>query len=90
MHVMTIESNVRDYAVHFEEDAEFLKTFELFPERLFVVDSNVWKHYGTKFLKDLNESDLVVFPINEERKSLASVVELYDILMERTAKKNMT
>lgn len=90
MQVMKIESNVRDYTVNFSEDIGFIKGFDRFPERLFVIDSNVWRHYGEGYLKDLPSSEVLVFPVSEERKSLHGVTELYDLLMEHSAKKNMT
>lgn len=90
MHIMTIHSNVRNYTVHFEENAGFVKVFERFQERLYVIDSNVWQNYGNNMIKDIPASDVVVFPISEKRKCLDSVMELYDYLMERSAKKNMT
>lgn len=90
MHVMTIQSNVRNYTVHVEENAGFVRGLERFPERLYVIDENVWRHYGNGLLNNLPALDVVVFPISEERKCLDSVIDLYDNLMERSAKKNMT
>jgi 3-dehydroquinate synthase len=87
---MTIRSLVRDYAVHFQDGAAFLDGFTRFPQRLFVVDENVWKGYGRTLLAGIPEQDLMVFPVSEERKTLASVEEVYDRLMSRSAKKNVT
>ncbi len=90
MHVMTIQSNVRDYTVHFAEDTGFLKGVERFQERLFVIDNNVWRHYGERCLNDIPSSDIVIYQVSEERKSIEGVMELYDRLMEHSPKKNMT
>ena len=87
---MTIRSRVRDYTVHFQDDAAFLDGFARFPQRLFVVDENVWKGYGKTLLATIPEQDLMVFPVSEERKTLAGVEEVYDRLMSRSAKKNVT
>lgn len=90
MSVTTIHSNVRDYTVHFQDSAAFIEQFSRFPQRLFVIDENVWRHYGNGALACIPESDRMLFAVSEERKGLESVMEIYDRLMERAAKKNMT
>ncbi|GFE58142.1 AroB-related putative sugar phosphate phospholyase (cyclizing) [Geobacter sp. AOG1] len=90
MSVITIHSNVRDYSVHFQDSARFIQEFSRFPERLFVIDENVWRHYGGGCLSCIPEGERMVFSVSEERKGLDSVMEIYDRLMDRAAKKNMT
>lgn len=90
MPVMQIHSSLRDYAVHFQEDAGFVDSFARFPQRLFVIDRKVWQHHGGGVLSGIPEGERVIFSSSEERKSLDGVVELYQILMERSAKKNLT
>lgn len=87
---MTIQSRVRDYTVHFQDGATFLDGFARFPQRLFVVDESVWRLHGKGLLAGIPEQDLMVFPVSEERKTLAGVEEVYDRLMSRSAKKNVT
>ena len=90
MSVITIHSNLRDYTVHFQEDTAFIEGFDRFPQRLFVVDETVWQHHGAGALAAIPEEELMLMPVSEERKSLESVMEVYDRLMLRSAKKNMT
>jgi 3-dehydroquinate synthase len=90
MSVIAIQSNLRDYTVHFHDDASFIEGFTRFPQKLFVIDENVWKLHGTGCLAALADSERVIFPVSEELKNLESVMELYDRLMECSAKKNMT
>lgn len=90
MHVITMKSNLRDYKVAFPDQADFLKNVASKPDSLFVVDSNVWRIHKDGCLRGLPDSDVVVFPVSEERKNLNSVEDLYDRLMDRSAKKNMT
>jgi 3-dehydroquinate synthase len=90
MSVMSIHSNLRDYTVHIQDDAGFIAGFTRFPQRLFVIDENVWKLHRTGCLATLADSERIIFPVSEEQKNLDSVMELYDRLMERSAKKNMT
>jgi len=90
MSVITIHSNVRDYTVHFHDDAGFVEQFSRFPQRLFVIDEAVWQLHGHGCLSAIPETERMIFPVREERKNLDSVMEIYDCLMEWSAKKNMT
>ena len=90
MSVMTIHSNLRDYTLHIQDDASFIAGFSRFPQRLFVIDENVWKLHGTGSLAPLADSERIIFSVSEERKNLDGVMEIYDRLMECSAKKNMT
>lgn len=90
MSVISIHSNVRDYTAHFQDNDAFIKGFDRFPQRLFVIDENVWKLHGTGCLASIPEDERILFAVSEERKGLDSVMEIYDRLMERSAKKNMT
>jgi 3-dehydroquinate synthase len=88
--LITVKSNIRDYTVSFPESLAFLSDLERRQERCYVIDENVWRLYSAGPLKDLGRSDVVVLPIQEELKSLESVEKLYDYLVGRTAKRNLT
>lgn len=90
MSVIDIRSRVRDYTVRFHDDGAFVASLDRFPQRLFVVDENVWKHHGGGLLAGIPEQDRMLFPVSEERKTLAGVEEIWDRLMARSAKKNVT
>jgi 3-dehydroquinate synthase len=90
MSVISIHSSLRDYTVHFQDDSGFIEGFSRFPQRLFVIDENVWRLHGHGCLSAIPESERMIFPISEERKNLDSVMEIYDRLMTCSAKKNMT
>ncbi len=90
MSVITIRSNVLDYTVHFQDNADFVEGFSRFTQRLFVIDESVWQLHGHGCLSSIPESERMIFPICEERKNLDSVMEIYDRLMQSSAKKNMT
>jgi len=55
-----------------------------------VVDENVWRLYSETCLHELGRTDVIIQPVSEEQKTLSSVQKLYDQLMERSAKRNMT
>lgn len=87
---MRIHSNIRDYDVHFSETAEFLAGVERFSHRCYVVDSNVWSHHRNGCLSGLRDESVIVLPVDEDRKNLGTVQELYDRLTDRAAKRNLT
>ncbi len=87
---MKIPSNIRSYEVNFCESTDFLSDFRRFPQRCYVIDHNVWRLYSSGCLRELAQEDVIVLPIQEERKSLDSVREIYDHLTTRSAKRNMT
>jgi 3-dehydroquinate synthase len=90
MSLMKITSNIRNYVVRFAEDAGFLEEFGKIAQRCYVVDHKVWDLYRGGCLKRLEGEEVVVLPIDEEKKSLDSVQGLYDRLTARSAKRNMT
>jgi 3-dehydroquinate synthase len=87
---MKIRSSIRDYDVHFAEDDGFVAGFSRFPQVCFVVDENVWAHHSDSTLRLLPRDETIVLPVSEERKTLATVLEIYDRLTERSAKRNLT
>jgi 3-dehydroquinate synthase len=87
---LSIHSNIRDYTVSFEEHAGFIDELAQHHLACFVIDKNVWGFYSGTLLKNLPTEATIVLPINEERKSLDTVQELYDRLVGRPAKRNLT
>jgi 3-dehydroquinate synthase len=90
MSVIHVPSNVRDYDVIFEEDLSFIDSITARSQKIFVVDENVWRLYSNSFLKQIPPDDTIIFPINEDRKNLESVCNIYDQLIIRSPKKNLT
>ncbi|MDO9556420.1 MAG: 3-dehydroquinate synthase [Coriobacteriia bacterium] len=87
---MRLHSNVRDYTVSLQSDAEFIGRLVEMPNRVFVIDENVWASHRQGVLAAVPESDVLVLPIAEGFKTLASVEEVWDRLLERSARRNMT
>jgi len=86
----SIQSNLRNYEALIEESPDFIEALAAYPQAVFVVDENVWKIYSTTLLKSLPLAETIILPINEDRKNLDTVQELYDQLVERSAKRNLT
>lgn len=90
MQVIDVHSAIRDYEVNFLDSFDFLATFEKIPNRFYVIDSNVWNLYHESLFARLDPQLVMVLPIEEDRKNLFTVMEVYDALMSRAAKRNMT
>ena len=90
MQVIKVHSAIRDYEVNFYDSFDFFAAFEEIPNRFYVIDSNVWELYRNSLFSSLDLQMVMVLPIEEERKNLYTVMEVYDALMLRSAKRNMT
>ena len=87
---LSIHSNIRDYEALVEETPDFLETLATYPQAVFVVDENVWNIYSETLLRSLPPEATIVLPINEDLKNLDTVQKLYDQLVARSAKRNLT
>ena len=87
---LSIHSNIHDYNVFFEEDGRFIEELVRIPQACFVIDKNVWNIYSDTLLKSIPTEATIILPISEERKSLDTVQELYDRLIELPLKRNLT
>jgi 3-dehydroquinate synthase len=87
---LEISSRLRDYTASFEPDASFLGELVARTNRLFVVDENVWAAHRDGVLSVLPLDDVMLLPIAEDVKTLSSVELVWDTLMQRSAKRNMT
>lgn len=91
MSVIKVNSRIKDYTISFVQDQDFIVQLrEKFPHCYYVVDENVWRLYADHYFKKLPQSDVLMQPISEYHKELTSVQELYDRLIGRSAKRNLT
>lgn len=86
---MRLKSNIRDYFVRFVPSPAFVAELMALPNPLFIIDENVWACHGESGLATLKGADTIILPVAEERKSLATVGELYEQIMARSPKKNL-
>lgn len=90
MSVIKIRSNIRDYQAHFGKTQDYLKAVQKRQQPVcFVIDENVWRLYAGSALSQLDQSQVIILPIKEEKKNLSTVQGLYDSLMDRSAKRNL-
>lgn len=89
MNDLVVTSKLGDYRVSFEPDFSFLGSLAALENRVVVVDRNVLRLYADA-LQVFGSSEIIAFDALEDRKNLESVMSLYDALMSRQAKKNLT
>lgn len=87
--VLPIPSRLGDYEARFEPEQSFMDGLIALPRRAFLVDAKVWEIYRPTLLRHIPESETLVLPIHEDRKTLESVCLTYDFLLTNTAKRNL-
>lgn len=86
----TIHSKIRDYQVLFQNTPNFLNELKSRTNSFFVIDQTVWHLNANSILNNIEQNKLFVMPISEEKKNLDTVQELYNRLLEISAKRNLT
>ena len=88
--MINIHSRLRDYSVHIGPVGDFLKELLSLEHKLFLVDENVWQYHSGGILNELPPAETVILPALEERKTLAGAQEVYDHILGKSAKRNLT
>lgn len=87
---MKVPSRIHDYEVSFGADTAFIADLEAIPNRIWVVDANVWRLHRAGALAPLDDKRVIVLEVNEEMKNLEGVTRLYGELMSRAVRRNTT
>lgn len=85
-----IKSKIRDYSAEFFTTGEFLNSLTGQPQPIFIIDSNVWDLYKSSLFEKIPVNQTLIQPISEDLKNWESVSKLYDHLLTRQAKRNIT
>jgi 3-dehydroquinate synthase len=88
--VIKVKSSLREYEVHLGPAHDFVKHLANLEQKLFVVDENVWHCHADGILSTLPRPETITFPALEDRKTLEGVQEIYEHLLQRSAKRNLT
>jgi len=86
---LTIESNIRNYDVVFTDKFDFIQDFNDIDNSVLIIDQNVYKLYSNEF-QDVNKDNLFLFNAVEENKTFDYVKEIYDFLISKSVKRNLT
>ena len=90
MPVINIHSILRDYRVNIGPAGDFLEELLSLEHKTFLVDENLWRHHSQGILRGLTPAETTILPALEERKTLEGVKEIYDGILGRSAKRNLT
>ena len=85
---MIIESYLKQYKVNLEENFNFFINIKKEHNKLFVIDKNVYNIYRDKLFYDLNEEDIYLLDAIEENKNIETALDICDMFMKLSAKKN--
>jgi len=88
--IINIHSSLRDYKVHIGSVSDYLKELLSLEHKIFLVDENVWQYHSNGILNELPKTEMVILPALEERKTLEGAQEIYDYILGKSAKRNMT
>ena len=86
---ITIESNIRNYDVIFTDDFNFIDEFKNINNSVLIVDKNVFRLYEDVF-NNVDKENLFLFDAIEENKTFDYVKEIYDFLISKSVKRNLT
>lgn len=91
MSIIGITSKIRDYKIVFGNCGDFLaKISKTLKNKCYIIDENVWRLYKDNYFKTLDGTSVIVLAVNENKKSLQTVQEIYDLLIKISAKRSVT
>ncbi|MDD5691145.1 MAG: iron-containing alcohol dehydrogenase [Candidatus Omnitrophica bacterium] len=89
MSIIRISSRIHNYQVTFGNFSSLYKTIEKkYSPGCYLIDKNVWSLYKNRYFSGLDQSKVIFIKADEFNKSLKTVQNLYDKLIERAAKRN--
>lgn len=89
MQSFIIKSKVRDFSVNFVEDFSFIEKLKKSPH-IVIVGKNVYRLYKDAIFKFFAKENVMVINFDEETKTLTTVISIYQNLLGKSAKKNLT
>jgi len=86
---LDIRSNIRNYTVYFEENSSFINGLKEINNSVFIIDKNVYRLYRELF-SGIGDENIFLFEALEKNKSLEYVKEIYDFLLKKSVKRDLT
>ncbi|MDD5368006.1 MAG: hypothetical protein PHQ40_02880 [Anaerolineaceae bacterium] len=90
MPVIRIKSKLHDYQAQIAPIQDYINQLSRIEHKIFIIDENVWTYYSKMVFSEIPDSEIIVFPVKEDIKTLESVQIIYDRLIERSSKRNLT
>lgn len=90
MEEITIKSRIKDFKVIFTDNFQFIDRLTNIPQSVVIAGQTVYRHYREKIFSKFSPAKLIVMKLDEENKTLETVVNLYRRLLKFPFKKNLT
>ncbi len=90
MNDIALHSKIKDYTVHFASNFDFAGALRDVLPRAVIIDRNVLNLYRDLFRSVFHDEEIIVFDAVEENKTIESCLNLYEKIISKAAKKNMT
>jgi len=90
MDKLIINTRIRNFSVEFVNDFSFVDELLNIKNYVVIVGQNVYKYYKDIIFSRFPKDRLIILKLNEQRKTLDTVMEIYKKLLPLTAKKNLT
>ncbi len=90
MNDITLHSKIKDYQVHFTTNFNFLGTLHDVQPRAVIVDKNVFHLYVDLFHTSFHDEEIILFDAVEANKTIESCLNLYEQIIKKASKKNIT
>lgn len=86
---LTLNSNIHNYDVYFEENYKFINDLINIEKKAFIIDKNVYELYKELFL-EIKEEELYLLNAIEKNKCIKEIEKMYKFLAKFDAKRNIT
>lgn len=86
---ISIKSNIKNYDVFFENDANFLNILAKKENTVFIIDENVYKAHILGCLSILPKDRLIMLQVAEDMKNIDTVCRLYKEIIKFSPRKNL-
>jgi len=90
MSKLIIKSRIHDFEVEFINDFSFINELLKIQNYVVIVGINVYKYYKNTIFDRFPKDRLIVIKLDEKRKTLNTVKNIYKELLPLAAKKNLT
>jgi len=87
---LLFKSRIHSFIVDFVNDFKFIQELLKIKHYVVIVGQNVFKLYKNTVFNLFPKDQLIILKLDEERKTLNTVTEIYKKLLPLTAKKNLT
>lgn len=87
---LLFKSRIYNFTVDFVNDFQFIQDLLKIKHYIVIVGQNVFELYKNTVFNRFPKDRLIIIKLNEQRKTLNTVTEIYKKLLPLTAKKNLT